>query len=171
MRLTVTPYSSPQIAKLKAAAKNMISMIKTTASPTPIKSAAMVSTILSPVTNNSSHRKLLTIERNSKYSLSGASALTKNLGKFKQQCIFFSRHGTCARLAKCPFAHDKTRINICQRFLRGTCEGSCKMSHVITKDKLPVCLHYLQGTCFRDQCQYPHLVRRHKTHTHIYIYI
>ncbi len=45
-------------------------------------------------------------------------------------CVFFNRTGRCLAHGKCLFVHDKNKINICRKFLKGNCkEKSCLLRH------------------------------------------
>lgn len=76
----------------------------------------------------------------------------------KQYCMFFNRFGKCNRGNKCPYIHDKDKIAVCTRFLRGTCKvDDCPFSHTVAKEKMPVCSYFLKGVCSKDNCLYLHV--------------
>lgn len=83
--------------------------------------------------------------------------------KKKQPCVFFTRFGRCKSGDKCPYMHDKTKVAICRKFLRGKCtDEACPLQHVIDKDKMPICFFFNSspdgsGCKLGDQCPYLHV--------------
>jgi hypothetical protein len=76
----------------------------------------------------------------------------------KKHCIFYCRFGRCNQGIDCPYIHDKDKIAVCSRFIRGTCRANdCLFSHKLTPEKMPVCSFFLQGRCSSDSCPYRHV--------------
>jgi hypothetical protein len=82
-----------------------------------------------------------------------------SLAKKKQQlCIFFTKFGKCNKMDSCPYLHDKEKVAICRKFLRGKCQDpNCFLSHKIVRDQMPVCYHFLRGQCSNEHCMYAHV--------------
>jgi len=88
----------------------------------------------------------------------GKKSKSKKLTKGKDLCMFFIKFGKCSKLPECPYLHDKSKIAVCPKFLRGLCDDSeCLLSHVVSADKMPVCRHFLTGLCNNDDCPYLHV--------------
>lgn len=55
------------------------------------------------------------------------------LAKKQQYCQFFTRFGECKKPGgKCPYIHDRAKVTICTKFLKGLCSNtSCKLTHKV----------------------------------------
>lgn len=55
------------------------------------------------------------------------------LAKKRQYCQFFTRFGECKKSGgKCPYIHDRAKVVICTKFLKGLCSStSCKLTHKV----------------------------------------
>ena len=55
------------------------------------------------------------------------------LAKKQQYCQFFTRFGECKKSGgKCPYIHDRAKVAICTKFLKGLCSNtSCKLTHKV----------------------------------------
>jgi len=76
--------------------------------------------------------------RSSKRSL---TYIRKKQKKSKEACMFYCKFGKCSKLSegKCPYIHDKAKIHVCRKFLKGECfDEECLLSHTVAPDKMPV---------------------------------
>ena len=72
--------------------------------------------------------------------------------------MFFLRFGKCNQGEECPYIHDKEKVSICRKFLKGKCtDQDCLLSHKLDKEKMPVCNFFLNGNCNNDDCIYSHV--------------
>jgi hypothetical protein len=55
------------------------------------------------------------------------------LAKKQQYCQFFTRFGECKKSGgKCPYIHDRAKVAICTKFLKGLCSNTnCKLTHKV----------------------------------------
>ena len=55
------------------------------------------------------------------------------LAKKQQYCQFFTRFGECKKPGgKCLYIHDRAKVTICTKFLKGLCsDTSCKLTHKV----------------------------------------
>jgi hypothetical protein len=55
------------------------------------------------------------------------------LAKKQQYCQFFTRFGECKKSGgNCPYIHDRAKVAICTKFLKGLCSNaSCKLTHKV----------------------------------------
>jgi len=78
--------------------------------------------------------------------------------KKNQHCLFFTKFGKCDKGDQCKYIHDRNKIAVCPKFLKGSCtDDSCLLSHTISPDKMPVCSFFLRGICTRENCPYSHV--------------
>eukprot|EP00117_Sycon_ciliatum_P027060 scpid33392/ scgid5981/ Zinc finger CCCH domain-containing protein 3 len=80
--------------------------------------------------------------------------------QFKGYCAFYKRFGHCRNGVKCMYVHDRDKVAVCRKFLKGLCDKSaeeCLLSHTLSKNKVPVCNFFLQGSCPNDNCRYAHV--------------
>jgi hypothetical protein len=56
------------------------------------------------------------------------------LAKKQQYCQFFTRFGECKKPGgKCRYIHDRAKVTICTKFLKGLCsDTSCKLTHKVS---------------------------------------
>ncbi|XP_029938924.1 zinc finger CCCH domain-containing protein 3 [Salarias fasciatus] len=82
----------------------------------------------------------------------------------RQYCMYYNRFGKCNRGTSCPYIHDRDKVAVCTRFLRGTCKqaDTCPFSHKVAKEKMPVCSYFLKGICNNSDCPYSHVYVSHK---------
>jgi len=131
-------------------------LIKRAPSKTVINGRTFVSKGNMLVRDASNTKKALA-NRTTKRSL---RYVRKKEKKSKQHCMFFCKFGKCAKLNEgtCPFVHDKSKVAVCRKFLRGECyDDECLLSHVVAPEKMPVCKHFLGGNCNRENCPYSHV--------------
>ncbi|KAG2613071.1 hypothetical protein PVAP13_4KG333900 [Panicum virgatum] len=66
------------------------------------------------------------------------------LAKKQQYCQFFTRFGECKKSGgKCPYIHDRAKVAICTKFLKGLCSNtSCKLTH---KKECQIVLTFCEG--------------------------
>jgi hypothetical protein len=84
---------------------------------------------------------------------------SKNIQKFRKDCIIFNQQGKCKRGPQCPYSHMRERIRMCPKVIGGKCENkSCLLSHVIDKHKMPLCTFFQKGQCFNDNCLFVHAI-------------
>jgi len=82
----------------------------------------------------------------------------KQVPKKNEYCLFFSKYGECKEGEKCQYIHDREKVAVCRKFLKGKCnDPHCKLSHKTDKDKMPVCHYFLQGICNNEHCPYSHV--------------
>jgi len=57
----------------------------------------------------------------------------RRLAKKQQYCQFFTRFGECKKSGgKCPYIHDRAKVAICTKFLKGLCSSTnCKLTHKV----------------------------------------
>ncbi|CAN6177424.1 unnamed protein product [Urochloa humidicola] len=81
------------------------------------------------------------------------------LAKKQQYCQFFTRFGECKKSGgKCPYIHDRAKVAICTKFLKGLCSNtSCKLTHKVLPDRMPDCSYFLRGLCTNTACPYRHV--------------
>lgn len=81
------------------------------------------------------------------------------LAKKRQYCQFFTRFGECKKSGgKCPYIHDRAKVVICTKFLKGLCSStSCKLTHKVLPERMPDCSYFLQGLCTNTACPYRHV--------------
>ena len=82
--------------------------------------------------------KKMVANRSSKRSL---TYIRKKQKKSKQPCMFYCKFGKCSKQAEgtCPYIHDKAKIHVCRKFLKGECfDEECLLSHTVAPDKMPV---------------------------------
>ncbi|RLN12796.1 hypothetical protein C2845_PM09G19320 [Panicum miliaceum] len=87
------------------------------------------------------------------------------LAKKQQYCQFFTRFGECKKSGgKCPYIHDRAKVAICTKFLKGLCSNtSCKLTHKVRYFFLILLLimllifffhhEYLSCRSFQKECQ------------------
>merc|ERR1719186_929472 len=86
--------------------------------------------------------------------------ILKSQNRSKQYCMFYNKFGKCTKRDKgsCPFIHDKDKIAVCRRFLKGAClNEACLLSHKVAPKKMPTCKFFLEGVCTADDCPYLHV--------------
>jgi len=86
--------------------------------------------------------------------------ILKSQNRSKQYCMFYNKFGKCTKRDKgsCPFIHDKEKIAVCRRFLKGACvKEDCLLSHKVAPEKMPTCKFFLEGVCTADNCPYLHV--------------
>jgi len=82
----------------------------------------------------------------------------RNIIAKKQYCIFFTKYGKCNNEGNCKYLHDKSKIAVCRKFLKGMCsDPNCLLSHKVAQDQMPVCYHFLKGACNNENCPYSHV--------------
>ncbi|GLJ21499.1 hypothetical protein SUGI_0397310 [Cryptomeria japonica] len=83
----------------------------------------------------------------------------RRLAKKQQYCQFFTRFGKCNKDdGKCPYIHDREKIAVCTKFLKGNCSnGSCDLTHKIIPERMEDCSFFLQGFCTNENCPYRHV--------------
>jgi len=82
----------------------------------------------------------------------------RNLTAKKQYCIFFTKYGKCNNEGKCPYNHDRSKVAVCRKFLKGMCnKPNCLLSHKVAQHQMPVCYFFLRGTCHNENCFYSHV--------------
>ncbi|KAL6603040.1 hypothetical protein ACP70R_043401 [Stipagrostis hirtigluma subsp. patula] len=81
------------------------------------------------------------------------------LAKKQQYCQFFTRFGECKKAGgKCPYIHDRAKVAICTKFLKGLCSNtSCKLTHEVHPERMPDCSYFLRGLCTNTACPYRHV--------------
>lgn len=81
------------------------------------------------------------------------------LAKKQQYCQFFTRFGKCNKEGgKCPYIHDREKVAVCTKFLRGTCSNvNCELTHKIIPERMEDCSYFLQGYCTKENCPYRHV--------------
>ncbi|XP_039807454.1 uncharacterized protein LOC120671238 isoform X3 [Panicum virgatum] len=81
------------------------------------------------------------------------------LAKKQQYCQFFTRFGECKKSGgKCPYIHDRAKVAICTKFLKGLCSNtSCKLTHKVLPERMPDCSYFLRGLCTNTACPYRHV--------------
>lgn len=81
------------------------------------------------------------------------------LAKKQQYCQFFTRFGKCDKEGgKCPYIHDREKVAVCTKFLRGTCSNvNCELTHKIIPERMEDCSYFLQGFCTNESCPYRHV--------------
>ncbi|KAF0931353.1 hypothetical protein E2562_004493, partial [Oryza meyeriana var. granulata] len=81
------------------------------------------------------------------------------LAKKQQYCQFFTRFGECKKpRGKCPYIHDRAKVTICTKFLKGLCSNtSCKLTHKVLPERTPDCSYFLRGLCTNIACPYRHV--------------
>ncbi|XP_062178619.1 uncharacterized protein LOC133883338 isoform X2 [Phragmites australis] len=81
------------------------------------------------------------------------------LAKKQQYCQFFTRFGECKKSGgKCPYIHDRAKVAICTKFLKGLCSNtSCKLTHKVLPERMPDCSYFLRGLCTNIACPYRHV--------------
>ncbi|TVU08250.1 hypothetical protein EJB05_41647 [Eragrostis curvula] len=81
------------------------------------------------------------------------------LAKKQQYCQFFTRFGECKKSGgKCPYIHDRAKVAICTKFLKGLCSNtSCKLTHKVLPERMPDCSYFLRGLCSNTACPYRHV--------------
>uniref|UniRef100_A0A0E0E443 C3H1-type domain-containing protein n=1 Tax=Oryza meridionalis TaxID=40149 RepID=A0A0E0E443_9ORYZ len=81
------------------------------------------------------------------------------LAKKQQYCQFFTRFGECKKpRGKCPYIHDRAKVTICTKFLKGLCSNtSCKLTHKVLPERMPDCSYFLRGLCTNIACPYRHV--------------
>lgn len=85
------------------------------------------------------------------------------LAKKQQYCQFFTRFGECKKSGgRCPYIHDRAKVAICTKFVKGLCSNnSCKLTHKVkflldsTGDYAFAFFHqdYLSCRSFPKECQ------------------
>ncbi|CAM9506374.1 unnamed protein product [Phaeothamnion confervicola] len=56
----------------------------------------------------------------------------KGKGKKTEFCLFFNRFGRCNKGDGCTFLHDKSKVAVCSKFLRGECQDeNCLLTHEV----------------------------------------
>lgn len=87
--------------------------------------------------------------------------ILKSQNRSKQYCMFYNKFGKCTKRDKgsCPFIHDKEKIAVCRRFLKGAClnNEACLLSHKVAPEKMPTCKFFLEGVCTAEDCPYQHV--------------
>jgi len=87
--------------------------------------------------------------------------ILKSQNRSKQYCMFYNKFGKCTKRDKgsCPFIHDKDKIAVCRRFLKGACLNTeaCLLSHKVAPEKMPTCKFFLEGVCTAEDCPYQHV--------------
>lgn len=55
------------------------------------------------------------------------------LARKRKYCQFFTRFGKCNKDdGKCPYTHDRSKIAVCTKFLKGSCSDiNCKLTHKV----------------------------------------
>ncbi|KAL6075511.1 Zinc finger CCCH domain-containing protein 3 [Balamuthia mandrillaris] len=86
----------------------------------------------------------------------------KKAERSKRLCLFFNKFGKCRKGDKCPHLHDRSKVAICRKFLKGQClldARTCPLSHSLAtrEQTMPVCYHFLRGVCNREDCPYSHV--------------
>ncbi|XP_066369865.1 uncharacterized protein [Miscanthus floridulus] len=83
----------------------------------------------------------------------------RRLAKKQQYCQFFTRFGECKKSGgKCPYIHDRAKVAICTKFLKGLCSSTnCKLTHKVLPERMPDCSYFLQGLCTNTACPYRHV--------------
>ncbi|KAL6044096.1 Zinc finger CCCH domain-containing protein 3 [Balamuthia mandrillaris] len=86
----------------------------------------------------------------------------KKAERSKRLCLFFNKFGKCRKGDKCPYLHDRSKVAICRKFLKGQClldDRTCPLSHSLAtrEQTMPVCYHFLRGVCNREDCPYSHV--------------
>ncbi|CAL5041789.1 unnamed protein product [Urochloa decumbens] len=81
------------------------------------------------------------------------------LAKKQQYCQFFTRFGECKKSGgKCPYIHDRAKVAICTKFLKGLCSNTtCKLTHKVVPERMPDCSYFLRGLCTNTACPYRHV--------------
>ncbi|CAN6201024.1 unnamed protein product [Urochloa humidicola] len=81
------------------------------------------------------------------------------LAKKQQYCQFFTRFGECKKSGgKCPYIHDRAKVAICTKFLKGLCSNTnCKLTHKVLPERMPDCSYFLRGLCTNTSCPYRHV--------------
>jgi hypothetical protein len=83
------------------------------------------------------------------------------LAKKQRYCQFFTHFGECKKSGgKCPYIHDRAKVVICTKFLKGLCSNaSCKLTHnffhnffqflqsvmQVLPERMPDCSYFLRG--------------------------
>lgn len=92
-----------------------------------------------------------------------APAPVRRRALIARQCATFSKRGTCPGEASgaCKLLHDRARVAICPRWLRGSCTATadtCLLSHDPSPERMPDCAFFLAGACAAgDDCLYRHV--------------
>jgi hypothetical protein len=76
---------------------------------------------------------------------------------FTPACLF--PLGECKNGSACPFVHDKTKVAVCLKFLRGACDNAdCPLSHTADQAKMPMCMYFVRGRCDKGaECVFAHV--------------
>jgi hypothetical protein len=55
--------------------------------------------------------------------------------------------------------HDKTKVAVCLKFLRGACDNAdCPLSHTADQAKMPMCMYFVRGRCDKGaECVFAHV--------------
>lgn len=79
--------------------------------------------------------------------------------KYRGNCPYFTKTGTCSRGASCKYAkHDKDHVALCKHFSLGSCSKSaCPLSHVPSPFNSPTCTYFLIDKCSNDNCKFLHV--------------
>lgn len=73
-------------------------------------------------------------------------------------CVFYIRTGYCKLQKTCPYIHDKSKIALCKKFLKGKCDDkSCFLTHAFDEDRMPTCTFFLHDMCTKSDCPYRHV--------------
>lgn len=76
----------------------------------------------------------------------------------QQQCRFFEKTGYCGKGDKCKQAHNKAKVMLCPRLIKGGCTlEKCSLSHEPTEFNVPLCHFYQQGYCKNEHCMFLHV--------------
>jgi len=87
-------------------------------------------------------------------------ARAKSEARALEQCSYFGRFGSCLRTGvECPYAHDVTKVSVCQRFLHNECDDGefCLLSHELIPQRMPVCRLFVAGLCISSACPFSHV--------------
>ncbi|KAF5208151.1 Zinc finger ccch domain-containing protein [Thalictrum thalictroides] len=81
------------------------------------------------------------------------------LARKQQYCQFYTRFGKCNKGdGKCPYIHDRAKIAVCTKFLKGLCsDATCKLTHKVIPERMEDCSYFLKGLCTNESCPYRHV--------------
>lgn len=71
----------------------------------------------------------------------------------------FTFAGECKNGSACSFLHDKSKVAVCLKFLKGACgTPNCPLSHTADPAKMPMCMYFVRGRCDKGtQCHFAHV--------------
>jgi hypothetical protein len=76
----------------------------------------------------------------------------------KEQCRYFQKTGECSRGTSCKYAHNKTKLMLCPKFIKGNCTNeACPLSHEPTEFNTSLCHFFIRGNCKNERCPFLHV--------------